>query len=255
MGTGFKAKMSLAAIGAALALTAAVPAQAVTFVGLYDTGVNNADQVRAAGNIDNNYKISFTDNVNLLPIPLGGAPAYIVNNGPWSPNDAVGSLGSNWISPFIDTADNNNPGPSTSFDPLTGPPFIYDYLLNFDIGAVDPNNAFISGNVQSDNLVQIYLNNALLPFGGQPVVPPPGDTTHFQSFTAFGTASGFNAGPNTLRFRVIDYGVVTGLRVDGLIGGDSAIPEPGVWAMMIIGFGLVAGQIRRRRRTGSYAIA
>jgi hypothetical protein len=44
--------------------------------------------------------------------------------------------------------------------------------------------------------------------------------------------------------------------ISGAAGGDSGVgtgvvslvPEPGVWAMLIVGFGLVGGTIRSRRR-------
>ena len=62
----------------------------------------------------------------------------------------------------------------------------------------------------------------------------------------------FVNGTNTLTFRVSDFGVISGLRVADLAG---AVPEPATWAMLIVGFGVVAGQIRRRRRAGTYAIA
>lgn len=35
----------------------------------------------------------------------------------------------------------------------------------------------------------------------------------------------------------------------------SSVPEPGVWAMMITGFGLAGGVLRRRRRRTVFALA
>lgn len=41
------------------------------------------------------------------------------------------------------------------------------------------------------------------------------------------------------------------LRLNGLAAVSGAVPEPGTWAMMLIGFGGVGVAMRRRRRTGA----
>ena len=59
------------------------------------------------------------------------------------------------------------------------------------------------------------------------------------------------AGINTLSFRVSNFGQASGnpsgLRVE--LGGTAAaaVPEPLVWTMLIIGFGLVGAGMRRSR--------
>ncbi|WP_337185219.1 PEPxxWA-CTERM sorting domain-containing protein [Phenylobacterium sp.] len=57
-------------------------------------------------------------------------------------------------------------------------------------------------------------------------------------------------------YRHIVDGVSRGLSVvpQGAPGGVGAIPEPGAWAMMILGFGAVGALLRRRRpRIGAFA--
>lgn len=246
--TRLTAKVTLAIAATALALSAATPAQAAVFFGLFNTGVDGSGNVLGSNQIDLHYRITATSNGNLA-IPSGGADAYTVGlNTPWHPNDMVGTPGSGWITPFVNA--DGSPAPSTSFDPdLPGPAFTYEYTINFDIGGINPADAFLSGQVQSDNSVRVLLNGTDI--GGQLTQV---NSSFFQEFTAFGAGSGFNPGVNnSLKFVVTDFGVVTGLRVANINSG--AVPEPGVWAMMILGFGLVAGQIRRRRRAGVAAIA
>jgi hypothetical protein len=245
--------------GTVLALGAAAPAGAVSFVGLFNTGVDDSGNILTPGVADTHYKIVASDNPVLglpllAPYPTNPvsptATAYATfKSDSWNPN----GNGSSWISPFVKSvADGGEVLPSTAFDTNPYTPRYYDYVLTFNLGTVSIDDAFMQGQVQSDNAVSIFLNDAELVGQGQPDTGAP-NTPYFQSFSAFGTTNGFQAGDNTLRFRVTDYGVVTGLRVGSLIS--SAIPEPGVWAMMIVGFGLVAGQIRRRRRNGNFAIA
>lgn len=241
MGMGYKAKTTLALVGAVLALGTAAPAQAATLFGLFNTGVDATGAVIANGSAEQHYVITASTNGGIVT----PATPTVVGFNSWTPNDAVGSFGSAWITPIANGGEPGNSGP------LPGTDLTYTYTLNFNLGGVDPNDAFLSGNVSSDNVVRILLNGSDI--GGQVDPGSPGDTSFFQTFTAFGANSGFVAGANELQFVVRDYGVVTGLRVGDITG--AAVPEPGVWAMLIVGFGLVAGQIRRRRRSGTLALA
>jgi hypothetical protein len=238
----YKAKMGFVLAGAVAGVSLAAPAQSAVIVGLYNTGVDNNGKVLAAGQVDTHYKVVATDKPGLVT----PAPTYATfKSDSWSANSPVGSNGSSWISPFINA--NGSVAPSGTF----GTQRFYDYVTNFTVGAGTAAAASLVGKVQSDNYVQIYLNGIFI--GGQTPVPSPGSVNYFQQFSAFGAAAGFVDGANQLTFRVTDYGVVSGLRVTDLVG--TAVPEPGVWAMLIVGFGLVAGQIRRRRRVGQFAIA
>jgi hypothetical protein len=238
----FKMKTAWVAAGAAMALGTAAPANAAAIIGLYDTGVDNNGKVLAPGAAEQHYVITGTSNSKLS---LPNTPK-VVGHSQWSPNSAVGSTGSAWISPF------STNGVATHSTNLPTE-FTYDYKLSFNLGTLNAATAVISGLVQSDNFVTILLNGVALPTQPQAEVPAPGVVSYFRRFSAFGTQGGFLTGANTLTFRVTDYGVVTGLRVSDLVG--TAVPEPATWAMLIVGFGLVAGQIRRRRRAGTFAIA
>jgi hypothetical protein len=239
----FKTKTAWVAVGAAMTLGMAAPASAASIMGLYDTGVDNAGKVLAPGAAEQHYVITATSNASLL---LPNTPTVATSTS-WSANDAVGSSGSSWISPFTNTA--GVATKSTSYPSSE----TYDYVLTFSLGTLSAASAMISGQVQSDNYVTILLNDVALAAQPQAPLGAPGSVSYFRNFSAFGADSGFVNGVNKLTFRVTDYGVISGLRVSDLVG--TAVPEPETWAMLIVGFGLVAGQIRRRRGAGQHALA
>lgn len=48
---------------------------------------------------------------------------------------------------------------------------------------------------------------------------------------------------------VINYAYAVGTRID-VVGGDpGVVPEPATWAMMLVGFGMIGGAVRYRRRS------
>jgi hypothetical protein len=44
-------------------------------------------------------------------------------------------------------------------------------------------------------------------------------------------------------------------RFDAVINASGAVPEPATWAMMLLGFGLVGGAMRRRKSAAQLALA
>jgi hypothetical protein len=65
----------------------------------------------------------------------------------------------------------------------------------------------------------------------------------------------FNFSSDTLFDRVELYGYNGRLELDNVVvgttGGAAAVPEPATWAMMIGGFGLVGGVLRRQRKVST----
>jgi hypothetical protein len=53
----------------------------------------------------------------------------------------------------------------------------------------------------------------------------------------------------------LNYAYAVGTRIDVVGGTPGAVPEPATWAMMIAGFGVAGGALRRRRREERVAIA
>jgi hypothetical protein len=248
-------KFALTAALATSAVALSAPASAATILGLFNTGVNNAGQVLAAGATEQHYVITKTNvavngNSN-IPLQNVLRTPKVTNNAPaWSANDAIGSAGSSWITQSLSALGNNRPGKSGPNKPAGTTPSganIYDYTLQFNLGTLTPGSASISGVLQADNFAEVYLNGILV--DGQPPVNAPGIVQYFRRFSTFSTNNAFVAGLNTLTFRVYDYGAISGLRVGELVG--SAVPEPATWAMMLLGFGAVATQARRRRKGAS----
>jgi PEP-CTERM motif len=70
-------------------------------------------------------------------------------------------------------------------------------------------------------------------------------------------ASLLGAGPHTLTLTGKQYSnaSTSGSASYGGTLNVASVPEPGMWALMLAGFGLVASQARRRRRTGSMVAA
>ena len=196
---------------AAAGFLAAAPVSATTILGLYNTGVDAAGNKLPASNlIDPHYTVT------------GGA-AYTTNNPAYLTDPNAG---------FIAGGFNGSGGSQT-------------YTLSFDLGALNPSTASLSGQVAYDNTVQVYLNGNLL---YADVPGAPGTYPAFQSLHNFSASSSFFvSGINALTFSVVDYDAPTALLVTNLVGNGS-VPEPATWAMMLMGLGMVGFGLRRRQK-------
>jgi hypothetical protein len=142
--------------------------------------------------------------------------------GSWSGDDSS----STWIGPNNDPYTNSVVG-------------IYDYRITFDLTGFNPATASITAQWSADNLGTEILVNGVstgITAGG------------FAAWYPVSINTGFVAGVNTLDFLVSNtlFGP-TGLRVEGAVTADpaSAIPEPA--SMLLLGGGLVAfGMFRKR---------
>lgn len=216
-----------AAVAAAFALAlSASPASAATITGLFNTGTdsNNAALTPAGTNglVDPHYLIFASGSPG-----FAGQQAVTYYNGAYAANDGD----SRWIS----LTANGTPANTVS-----------TYRLTFDLTGLDHTTASITGSWGADNSSVMQINGT-----------PTGNVVGgFSSLSGFTVNSGFVSGINHLDFIVTDVGVVTALRVDNIAGTANlanAIPEPATWAMLIGGFGLVGGAMRRRR--GAVALA
>ena len=217
----FSAKLACAMIGAGALMLAGVAAQAATITGLFNTGDG----------------VPLGTNGTELHWTLTGGTAYVGGtngvfplNGPWLTEDTT----SRWIGPTVTAGESTDPREDG----------FYEYNLSFNLTSIEAAGASFSGRFAADNAVSwIQLNSTQITGG------PAGG---FSSWTAFSAAApAFQVGQNDLTVRVINFGQATGnpsgLRVEFLDSTVGVVPEPGTWALMIVGFGGDGAMLRRRR--------
>jgi len=175
----------------------------------------------------------------------GGLSAGEVSYATFDPGSTGGVTGSGYI---IQTGSNNSgadPAVGGQGDPylsvLGGGAANFSFegglsSLGLDYGSADAYNTFVL--FLSDGTTANYTGSDLINIG---------------------TADGDQTAPRTngrLTFTTSDGVFITGLRllsgqnsleVDNL-GVVSAVPEPGTWAMMLLGFGAIGFSMRRRRQ-------
>jgi hypothetical protein len=177
-----------------LSLTLVCSGHAAPITGLFNTGVDDSNQVLGATAIDSHYRIIASSDSN-------GPNAYVTTDGNypfgyWMPNNTS----SKWIAPTKDT----NAG------------YEFTYRTTFDLTGFNPTTALINGYGGTDDLGAIYLN-------GKYVCNING----FGSLTPFAISSGFVSGLNNLDFVVTNSGGgPTGLRVEFATATASPVPLP-----------------------------
>ena len=224
----FRVNLAAATVGAAvLAFAGMAQASTTAIGGLYNTGTG-ADYASAASTgVEQHWTL------NTGTAYVGGQNGVFPLNGPWLAEDAT----SRWIGPTVTAGGDADPINSG----------YYEYTLSFNLSSAEAAGASFLGRFAADNAVSwIKLNDTVLATG------PVGG---FSSWTAFNAATpAFQAGQNDLKFRVVNYGQTTGnptgLRVEfaGATIGAAAVPEPGAWALMIMGFGGAGVMLRAGRR-------
>ena len=100
-------------------------------------------------------------------------------------------------------------------------------------------------------------------------LPTAGELAAGPSVADFGTPGAFACASSWFSsYAHCDYGDAQSGLIFGSAGGGSqfdetwvvrstdwgAVPEPATWAMMIVGFGLVGGAVRRRRASAAFAV-
>ncbi len=199
-------------------------------VALYNTGVDDNNNLLALGATDTHYTVTSS-------LPSGPSAAFAVNDakdyiGYWMAPDSS----SRWITPFL-TVDNYASSGSLTAE-------YYDYTTTFNLTGYDLSTAEIIGKVASDNyILGVALNGHSLSLSGG-----------YSSWTNFDFNQYFNQGDNTLVFHTQNlYGASgsggpTGLRVEMNFaqGLTPTVPVPA--SAWLLGSGLI-GLVTLRRLT------
>ncbi len=164
----------------ALVLVAASTAAADP-IPIFDTGVDASGHVLAPGNADPHYV--------LLSAPAGypapAAATVAAADSAYVQNDAVGSVGSSWISAGSDT--------SASFEPGD-----YVYRTTFDLTGLDPSTAHLDCQFAvDDNIADIVVNGQSTGLNG---------AIFFALTNPFPLDGLFQDGVNTIDFVVENFG-------------------------------------------------
>jgi hypothetical protein len=230
-----KLKISIAALSLVVQAGFGWGAQASVIVGLYNTGEVSPGVVTVGDVADPHWTVQ-----GLGPYYNSAVgPAYnsVTNGsfpqGPWVPDSSV----SRWATPTSNAAQ--------SFDPVVDG----QYLYTLDFTMTSTTDATFTAQFAADNAIYtIDLNGNLL------LAPTRGNAgsgpNYFSDWTTFSApASDFVTGKNVLTIDVDNYaqngGNPSGLNVE-FLSSSVGVPEPTVWAMLIVGF-LGIGSLLRRR--------
>ena len=152
------------------------------------------------------------------------------------------------------------PGGSSDFAPVSNGS-VYNFALgtpgiSFDYGITSAGGlAGLTGSITVTNLTT-GLGTTFSPFLPDNAIQ--GNTTENSENFAFGFLAPVGYNPNvnnTYRFTMNVNGLQSGsqsLTIDAQVG-TGAVPEVATWAMMVGGFGMVGGALRRRRTTVRFA--
>lgn len=186
--------------------------------------------------IDSNWKVGFLGDTATVPTDAQASSSNslktavvvttAVNN--WISSDGV----SKWVSSTNNAQ--SNPG-------------YYAYSNSFTAAAAD---VLTFDFAVDDKIERVLLN------GVQVAGALSGTYTGFSS----ASVSGFKAGANTLTFLTSNNipGQNANVNPSGFrfkIAPMAAVPEPATWMTMLLGFGLIGGTVRNRRRHGNAAVA
>ena len=221
---------SAALVALSLAATAAQPATASTVV-LDFEGLQNLEAVNGFynggtggnGSSGTNYGIGFsTDSLAIIDSDAGGSGNFA-----------------------------NEPSPSTVLFFLSGGAAVMNVAAGFDTGF-----SFFYSAINNPGVVNVYdglngtgnilasLNLALT--GTSCSGDPSGQFCSWAPVGVTFSGTAFSVGFGGTQNQIAYDNITLGSSTPG--GGGNVVPEPGTWAMMLIGFGAIGFTMRRRKR-------
>lgn len=129
-------------------------------------------------------------------------------------------------------------------------------LTGYDFDGTVDGFSFYWGSIDKYNALKIVSSAGTLnfAFNGVNPNPPPADGSQMTSSNNRRVFFSLAPGETLDRLEFTSNGYA--FEVDDIVfTGTSAVPEPAAWAMMIGGFGLVGGAMRRRRSTAATVAA
>ena len=150
----------------------------------------------------------------------------------------------------------NEPSPSTVLFFQSGGEATLNFAAGFDLGF----SFFYASSNETGGLINVYeglngtgnlLASLALPINGGGCSGDPNGVPYCNwtnigvAFSGIARSVDFGGTANQIAFDNITLGSVTAG------SGGNAVPEPGTWAMMLVGFGGIGFTLRRRRAHGS----
>ena len=209
-------------VSALAAMTGA--AQAAPVLGLYNTGVDAAGNVLAAGSVDSHYQV-YSSGFDLSDYLSG-----------YSAGSFVGS--DTYVPTGFDWGINTPTRAAISFSNGTGSGYqAFTYRTTFDLSGYDINDVTINYDAYFDDGGMIAVNGVLVPSTYRQYVGP-----------TLGSISGvFSAGINTIDFVTFNEGGAGGMMFS--VTSISGVPEVGTLALLGSGLLLLGVFLARRRNT------
>jgi len=196
----------------------------------YNTGYNSVTNTPLApGSLDLYFNL-----YSYSPAPFSGTPVVT------SPTDPawVAPVGAQWISPVEDQS--GSPGSGS-------PAGVYDYNAFFASDFLVPTSVTLSGSYAADDGATLYVNGVAV----SSIVPEG-----YLVMTPFNYTFTLGAGPSIIPIDFLVNNLNTGgsgstnpsgLIVSNLTVRTTAAPEPGAWAMLFAGIGILFLVQRVRR--------
>jgi hypothetical protein len=212
----------------AVAATIATAASATVIVpvpGLFNSGVSNSNVTLGDNATDPHWRLIAAP----AGVTLGNTYTGVKNAsfpiGPWMANTAT----SRWITPTI------------SHTNIAAGDYSYELQFTLTPKMITSTGKFTGRFAVDNSMVSILLNSTAI----------TATAGSFTAWTNFASNGGFVAGLNKLTFKTRNAAGSgnnpTGFRVEFLTNSIEVLPEPGSWAMMIAGFGLIGMSLRQRR--------